>query len=115
MVQYVVSSIQGLMQTARELYGVDPIIFIVIYLACAPFWYFSLFRTLRAVATKRTSELTLWGTVFLATSVAPFVYVMIFGRNLPWWVYAIIAILIGEALWTLANKLRKPSEEGPAG
>jgi hypothetical protein len=115
MVQYVISSLQSLMETARQQYGVDPIIFIVIYLVCAPFWYFSLFRTLRAVATKRTNELMLWGTVFLGTSVAPFIYVMIFGRNLPWWVYAIIVILVGEAVWTLAKKLRKPAEEGPAG
>jgi hypothetical protein len=115
MLQNLISSLQDLMRTAREVYGVDPIVFVVIYLACAPFWYFSLFRILRAVATKRTSELMLWGTVFLGTSVAPFVYVMIFGRNLPWWVYAIIAILVGEALWTLAKKLRKPADEGPAG
>jgi hypothetical protein len=115
MLQNLISSLQDLMRTAREVYGVDPIVFVVIYLACAPFWYFSLFRTLRAVATKRANELMLWGTVFLGTSVAPFVYVMIFGRNLPWWVYAIIAILVGEALWTLAKKLRKPADEEPAG
>jgi len=114
MIAYLISSVQGLMQAARETYGVDPVIFIVIYLACAPFWYFSLFRTLRAVAVRRSNELMLWSTVFLATSVAPFLYVLVFGRNLPWWVYVIIAALIGEGLLTLVRKLRRPAD-GPLG
>jgi len=115
MLQYLLSSIQALMQTARDEYGVNPIVFIVIYLGCAPFWYISLFRTLRAAATKRTNELMLWSTIFLATSVAPFLYVLVFGHNLPWWVYVIIAALIGEGILTLVQKLRKPAADGPLG
>ena len=115
MTPYLISSLQSLMQTARETYGVDPVIFIVIYLGCAPFWYFSLFRTLRALAAKRTNELMVWSTVFLATSVAPFLYVLVFGRNLPWWVYVIIAALIGEGVLTLVQKLRRAPADGPLG
>jgi hypothetical protein len=114
MIQYLTSSIQGLMQAARETYGVDPVIFIVIYLACAPLWYFSLFRTLRALATKRTNEIMLWSAVFLAATVAPFLYVLLFGRNLPWWVYAVIAVLIGQGVLTLVQKLRR-NADGPVG
>ena len=114
MIQYLTSSIQGLMQAARETYGVDPVIFIVIYLACAPLWYFSLFRTLRALATKRTNEIMLWSAVFLAATVAPFLYVLLFGHNIPWWVYALIAVLIGQGVFTLVQKLRRPAE-GPVG
>jgi hypothetical protein len=113
MLQYLISSIQGLMQTARDEYGVNPIIFIVIYLGCAPFWYLSLFRTLRAAAAKRANELMLWSTVFLGTSVAPFVYVLLFGRNLPWWVYAIIAALVIEAVISLVRKLRERTATQP--
>ena len=114
MIQYIVSSVQSLMQVARETYGVDPIIFIVIYLGCAPLWYFSLFRTLRAVAVRRSNELLLWSTVFLAATVAPFLYVLLFGRNLPWWAYVIIAVLLAEAIWTLVKKVRRPAL-GPVG
>jgi hypothetical protein len=99
------------MRTARETYGVDPIIFLVIYLGCAPFWYYSIFRALRAVTTKRTSEIVPWSMVFLVTSVAPFVYVMLFGRNLPWWVYVIIAALVVESIISLVRRLRKRPEQ----
>ena len=114
MIQYLISTIQGLMQTARETYGVDPVVFIVIYLACAPVWYFSLFRTLRALATKRMNEVMLWSAVFLGTTVAPFLYVLLFGHNIPWWVYALIAVLIGQGVFTLVQKLRQPAD-GPVG
>ena len=105
MLQTMLAWLQDLMRTARETYGVNPIIFLVIYLGCAQVWYFSLFRTLRAVARKLPAQIVPWSMVFLVTSVAPFVYVMIFGRNLPWWVYGVIAALVLESLWTLYRRL----------
>jgi len=98
--------LEEMMRTARETYGVNPVIFLVIYLGCAPIWYFSLFRTLRAAAQRRSSELVPWGMVFLASTVAPFVYVMLFGRNLPWWVYGVIAALVVQSLWSLYRKMQ---------
>jgi hypothetical protein len=107
MVDSVLAWLQEMMRTARETYGVNPVIFLVIYLGCAPFWYYSLFRTLRAVARKIPGQVLPWSMVFLVTSVAPFVYVMIFGRNLPWWVYGVIAALVVESVWTLYRRVRQ--------
>jgi hypothetical protein len=113
MFAYLLSQLQSLMQTARDTYGVDPIVFLVIYLVCAPFWYLSLFRSLRALTMRRMSEVMLWSTIFLITSVAPFVYVMLFGRNLPVWVYAIILALVFEGVWTLVRRLRSGNRVPP--
>jgi hypothetical protein len=33
--------------------------------------------------------------------------VIFFGRNIPWWVYGIIALLIGLGILSLSMKLRK--------
>jgi len=104
---YVISQIEGLMQVARDTYGVNPIIFLAIYLGCAPFFYYSLFRTLRAAAKRLGQEVMVWSAVFLCATVAPFVYVLFFGRNLPWWVYGIIALLIGQGVLSLVRKLRR--------
>lgn len=106
MVEFILSQIQGLMRAARENYSVDPVVFLVIYLGSAPFFYYSLFRMIRALAQKRRSEIMLWSTVFLCATVAPFLYVLFFGRNLPWWVYGIIALLIGQGVFSLVTKLR---------
>ena len=113
--QYLQSSLQSIMQTVCVTYGVDPVIFRTIYLACAPIWYFSLFRTLRALTTGRMNEVTLWSVVFLGSTVAPFLYVLVFGHNIPWWVYALIVVLVGQGVLTLVQKLRKQSDTGPLG
>jgi hypothetical protein len=86
MVQLVISKIEALMQTARDNYSVDPVVFLVIYLVSVPVFYYSLFRMIRALAKRLGKEIMLWSAVFLSTNVAPFLYVLFFGRNLPWWV-----------------------------
>lgn len=107
MLEYIISQIDQLMTAARENYGVNPIVFLVIYLGCAPVFYYSIYKTIRALAKKHANEIMLWSGIFLFVTVAPFLYVLIFGRNIPWWVYVIIAILIGQGVLSLVMKLRK--------
>jgi hypothetical protein len=103
----ILGGIRDLMETARTTYGVDPVVFIVIYVASAPFFYFSIYRMVRALARRRQAELVPWSMVFLAATVAPFLYVLLFGRNLPWWVYVLVALLIGQGVYSLVRRLRK--------
>jgi predicted membrane channel-forming protein YqfA (hemolysin III family) len=105
--------IRGTMSSARVSYGVDPVVFIVIYLASVPVFYYSIFRMVRALARKLQKEIMLWSMIFLAATVAPFLYVLFFGRNLPWWVYIIIALLIGQGVYSLISKLRKKPPKAP--
>lgn len=112
MVEFILLQIRELMQVARNNYRVDPVVFLVIYFASVPFFYYSLFRMIRALAQKR-GEILLWSSVFLAATVAPFLYVLIFGRNLPWWVYGVIALLIGQGVFSLVRKLRGTSAAQP--
>lgn len=110
MVQSVISKIEALMRVARDDYGVNPVIFLVIYLVSGPFFYYSLFRMIRALAKGLGKDVMLWSAVFLCSNVAPFLYVLLFGRNLPWWVYGIIALLIGQGVFSVVTKLRgKPA------
>ena len=114
--QYILSKIAALMQVARDDYAVNPIIFLVIYLISAPFFYYSLFRLIRALAKRLGKEVRLWSAVFLCANVAPFVYVLLFGRNLPWWVYGIIALLIGQGVFSLVRKVwAKPATRATVG
>ena len=118
----VIGWIQGVMQAARTGYAVDPVVFLVIYLVSVPFFYYSLFRMVRALARKVRGEITIWSMVFLAATAAPFVYVLFFGRNLPWWVYVVIALLIGQGVYSLVRRLTRnrapkapPRSEGREG
>ena len=117
----VLGEIRELMRAARANYGVDPVVFLVIYLGSAPFFYYSIFRMVRALAKRLGREVAVWSAVFLASTVAPFLYVLFFGRNLPWWVYLVIALLIGQGVYSLVRRLaRKPAapverKEAPKG
>lgn len=115
MIDIIITQLQSIMTQAREVYHVDPIIFLALYLGCAPVFYFSIYKTIRSMARKAMQETLLWSTVFLASVVAPFVYVILFGQNIPWWAYLIIAILIGQSVYTLVTRLRKSGENKVSG
>jgi len=110
MFEYIISQINKLSQIACETYGVNPIIFISIYIICVPIFYYSLIRTFRAIAKKLGKEIMIWSIIFLCANVAPFLYVMMFGRNIPWWVYIIIILLIGQGILSFIIRIRKKPE-----
>jgi len=106
LIEFIVAKFNEITKQATDQYGVNPVIFLVIYLMSGPFFYYSLFRVVRALAKKRGKEILVWSTVFLCATIAPFMYVLFFGRNLPWWVYGIIALIIGYGIFSLIRKLR---------
>jgi hypothetical protein len=115
----VLGGIRGLMQAARTTYGVEPVVFLVLYIASGPFFYYSLFRMVRALARKLRNEMMIWSTIFLSSTVAPFLYVLFFGRNLPWWVYGMIALLLGQGVYSIVRRLMKkqtaPEQQASSG
>lgn len=107
MLAFVAGKVQAWIASTRETYGVDPVIFLVISTVNAPFFYYSAYRLVKAVAKRDTARLPLWAALFLAAVVVPYVYVLFWGRNLPWYVYAAMGLLVGQGVWTLVRKLRK--------
>ena len=99
--------VQKQMEVARETYGVNPVVFLVILFGASPVFYYSLYRMGRAVAKKALNEVSLWSMIFLVSTTAPYLYVLVAGRNLPWWVYIIIGLLLGQVVWSLVRRLRK--------
>ena len=61
----VLGAIRDMMRAARDTYGVDPVAFIVIYLVSVPFFYYSIFRMLRALARRQQQGIVAWSMVFL--------------------------------------------------
>jgi len=118
MFDVVVAKVQAWIASTRETYGVDPVVFLVITTVNAPFFYYSAFRLVKAAAKRETARLPLWSTLFLAAVVVPYVYVLFWGRNLPWYVYAAMGLLVAQGVWTLVKRLRRrgaPNDEPPAG
>lgn len=76
-----------------EEYGVDPVVYAVIYVASAPLFFGSMAWLIRSIRRGR-SFLVPAACTALSFS-APTLYVFIAGRNLPAWVYA---LLVGLAI-----------------
>ncbi len=87
-------------------YGVNPYIFGGIYVGAIPFFLATIAWMVRRKRRGEpiTTQLLLAG--FLAMS--SYIYLMIAGRNLAWWVYAIVAGLVLYSIWSLIRKARAP-------
>ena len=85
-----------------EEYGVDPLIYAVLYVGAAPFFFGSLAWLIRRI--RRRGSL-LWPAVATAFFFSlPTLYVFVAGRNLPAWVYA---LLIGLAIVGVIDVTRR--------
>ncbi len=118
MLAFVVAKVQAWIVSTRETYGVDPVVFLVISTINAPFFYYTIYKLVKAVAKRETARLPLWATLFLVSVVVPYVYVLFWGRNLPWYIYGAMGLLVAQGVWTLVKKLRRkesPSAGAPKG
>lgn len=96
----------------RQGHAVDPWIFLGLMIVCAPFFYYSLYRLGRATIKKDGGGLNLWGAVFLTSTALPYLYVLAFGRNLPWYIYIVLAALVAQGVWSLLRRRKKNAEVG---
>ena len=91
--------------TVSASYGVNPYLFIALTTICAPAFYYSIFRLKHALATGQRRHLSTWSSVFLGASALPYGYVLAYGRNLPWWIYLVLGVLLAQGLVSLVRKL----------
>ena len=88
-----------------EKHRVDPIIFGVIYITAIPIFWISVIWLIRNVRTKRSINFPIAGIIL--SHALPYGYLVIAGRNLSWWAYTSIGILVVFALAGLVIKIRK--------
>lgn len=85
-------------------YGVDPLIFAIIYLGAIPFFWLG---TAWLIAAARRRRPLVWPLLFTGFCfVSPYLYVLVFGRGLPWWAYAVMASLLAGFGWQSYRSIR---------
>jgi peptidoglycan/LPS O-acetylase OafA/YrhL len=87
-------------------YGVDPVVYAVIYVGAAPLFFASLVWLVSALRRRGPIVLPLLSTAFFFS--APTLYVFVAGRNLPPWVYAVV---IGLAVLGVVMTVRRIREQ----
>jgi hypothetical protein len=87
-----------------EDYGVDPLVYAILYVGSAPFFFGSMAWLLRSIRRRDTLLAPALSTAFFFG--LPAFYVIIAGRDLPAWVYA---VLIGLAVVGAIGVMRRVS------
>jgi hypothetical protein len=83
-------------------YGVDPLVYAVLYVGSAPPFFASLAWLIRRL--RRREDWLVPGASTAVFFSLPSLYVLVAGRNLPWWLYA---VLIGLAAFGAVGALRR--------
>lgn len=90
-------------------YGVNPYIFGGIYVGAIPFFLATVGWMVRRKRRRESIALQVSLAGFLALS--SYIYLVIAGRNLAWWVYALLVLLVLYTIWSLIQKVRAPVAE----
>jgi hypothetical protein len=114
MVHAAVSWITDTIAGFQARYAVNGWIFLSLILLCGPPYYLSIYRLIRSAAAKNRPQISFWSTMFLLFSVIPYLYVLFWGRNLPWYIYGFIALLAGQGVYSLVNKVNRPASSPSA-
>ena len=102
-----IGHIQSWLAGIQRAYGVNPVIFGIIYLVCViPFWV-SIYRIVAGLKKRRRSQVTTFTLILGCTILAPFVYVAFFGRNLPLWFWAVAVAVVSYSAYSVLQRIKK--------
>ncbi len=91
-----------------EKYNVNPFIFGGIYLGAIPFFFISLYRTIKNIKNKKSIVLPVLLTGFFFISA--YLYLIIAGKNIPVWVYVFIGLMVIYGIYTTIKKIREKTK-----
>ncbi len=102
-------AIQNWFLSLGENYGVNPFIFGAIYVGAIPFfsisvgWLIKNYRHGKSVMLPGLSA----GFFFISA----YIYLIFAGKNVPWWVYSAVVLLIVTGAYSTIKKVRKQTGE----
>lgn len=91
-------------------YNVNPVVFGGIYVGAIPFFTLCVGWTVNNLRRKRSIVLPVLAASFFFISA--YLYLLIVGRNIPLWVYAVVAGMIGFGAYSTFRKIRAKARSG---
>ena len=90
-------------------YGVNPLIFGAIYVGAIPFFSISIGWLIRNYRQGKSIVLPALSAMFFFISA--YIYLIFAGKNVPWWVYGIVVLLVVIGAYSTIKKVRKQISE----
>lgn len=85
-------------------YGVNPVIFGSIYVGAIPFFSLSIGWLVNNYRKDKSIVLPALSATFFFISA--YLYLIIAGKNVPWWVYGIVVLMVVYGVWTTVRKVK---------
>lgn len=86
-------------------YGVNPLVFGSIYVGAIPL--FAISMTWLVKNYKSNKSVVLPALSATACFISAYVYLIIVGENVPWWVYGIVVLMVTYGAWATFKSVRK--------
>ena len=109
--QQVWENIKNYYITLGKNYHVDPIIFLGIHIIATPLFVLSVAWLLRNYHRKKEIIFPSLVSVFIFN--AANIYLVLFGKNIPWWIYAVLALTTIISSYFSYIKIRKKMQAKP--
>lgn len=90
-------------------YGVNPFIFGGIYVGAIPFFTLSITWLVRNY--KKDKSIVLPAMAATTCFISAYIYLMIAGQNVPWWVYGVVALLVLYGAWSTYKNVKSKIKE----
>ena len=94
-----------------EEYGVNPVIFGIIYVGAIPFFTISVGWLIRNLRQKKSIVLPALSASFFFISA--YLYLIVAGKNIPAWVYVFIAVMVLFGVYSTVKKIREQAAKPP--
>jgi len=98
-------SIQDWFFGLGENYGVNPLIFGAIYVGAIPFFSFCIGWLIRNY--RKGKSIVLPSLLAMCFFISAYVYLIIAGKNVPFWVYVFLIAMIIYGAWSTVRKVRR--------
>uniref|UniRef100_A0A7C4XNJ4 Uncharacterized protein n=1 Tax=candidate division WOR-3 bacterium TaxID=2052148 RepID=A0A7C4XNJ4_UNCW3 len=99
--------LKGWFSGIQKNYGVNPLIFVIIYFAGAPFFWFSIYKIIEGLRKKKLLQVRTFGLILGLTTIAPFVYVALFGHNVPLWFWIFAGVIVLYTAFSVFKKTKQ--------
>jgi len=90
-------------------YGVNPFIFGAIYVGAIPFFSLSIGWLIRNYRKGKSVVPPALAAMFFFVSA--YIYLIFAGKNVPWWVYGAVVLLIVVGVYSTIKKVRRQINE----
>jgi hypothetical protein len=109
---YLRSDIEGWFLGLGKRYGVNPLIFGGIYVGAIPFFSLSITWLVSNLRRGRPVVAPMLSAAFFFVSA--YLYLLVAGQNIPFWVYIFIAGMLAVGVWSTVRKVRSHLGRGGA-